>query len=121
MSEMLQAAPVFPVRDMRKAIAYYQEALGFRPAYINQDGDGPPVYACMARDGVQIQIYPRPDMTYGAGCTLFVRGVDAIYQEYRDKGVNITRDVENSPYGLREFCCKDLDGNQILIGEHIGK
>jgi len=46
-----------------------------------------------------------------------VSGIDEFYADVCLSGVQVHRELEYSPYGLRDFTFADLDGNVILAGE----
>ena len=44
-----------------------------------------------------------------------------LLEEFRDAGAAITRPVENTVYGMREFEITDPDGNVICFGEDMDR
>ncbi len=46
---------------------------------------------------------------------IFADDVDATYQQLVDAGANIVDDIENKPWGIRQFTIKDPDGNVFYI------
>lgn len=110
------AAPCLSVRDISRSLDFYQSVLGFVTGHLEGD---PPVYATLHRDDVAIHlVLDRDGKQSGAnGCCVFVDQVDAFYDECVAAGAQITRELEDSPYGLRDFNLADPDGNVILFGE----
>jgi len=128
MSEMnfVRAVLVLPVRDMKQARAWYASTLDFETVYLHDDPAEDPDgnYAILRRDGAEVHLSldepPRehPWTTAGTGYLfLIVRGVDAVYQQVRDKGVTVTREIERQSWGARAFQLKDPSGNLILVAE----
>jgi len=50
---LLRSAPYFPVADLERAAAYYEDVLGFASEY---SGGDPPHFAIHARDGLTIML-----------------------------------------------------------------
>jgi catechol 2,3-dioxygenase-like lactoylglutathione lyase family enzyme len=108
--------PVFAVRDLAEALAYYRDVLGFRVAWTWGD---PPVRAGVARGAVEIQLVsdgrfapPGPSCVY---CHL--AGVDAFYAECRARGAEIIMELDDRPFGVRDFRVADPSGNRLGFGE----
>ena len=47
---------------------------------------------------------------------VFCDEVDAYYQSLREKGVEITSELNTWPYDMRDFQVKDRDGNLLCFG-----
>ena len=106
------AAPVFPVDDVRMTADYYRETLGFE---ITFEWEDPVSYAVLKRgEGVSIHIVSRDDDTRPSSVHtalyVFVHDVDKIYEEYKEKGVEIVNDIGDRDYGMRDFDIKDPNG-----------
>jgi Ser/Thr protein kinase RdoA (MazF antagonist) len=111
-------SPVFPVRDLRRALAHYA-ALGFEVEPY-ADGDG---YGFAGRDGVSLHLSldeghgPEADHRHVGTAYLYVEDADALYDEWARPGVGgLTRRVGDTPYKLREGSHVDPDGNLIRFG-----
>ena len=110
-------SPVFPVRDLRRALAHYA-SLGFevRPY---ADGDG---YGFADRDGVSLHLslefgHEEADHEHVGAAYLYVADADALYDEWARSGVGgMTERVGDTPYKLREGSHVDPDGNLIRFG-----
>jgi hypothetical protein len=48
-----------------------------------------------------------------------VEQVDDIYAEYTQKDLTLLSELENKPWGMREFTIKDINGYSIRIAEPI--
>jgi catechol 2,3-dioxygenase-like lactoylglutathione lyase family enzyme len=107
-----QVAPAFAARDFEGMVAFYCDVLGFEVGY--KTG----VYAALARDGVQLHIYPERDGTVGGNNSayFFVDGVDAIYEAVRERAT-IIHPISDQDYGLRDFLMADPEGNMIGIAQ----
>jgi len=108
------AAPVLSVTDLPAALAYYEQVLGFEVTF--RWGD-PITYACLCRDEVQLHLAASTltGKAQGQGqLCLFVRDVDAIYEELVERDARILRPPHTYDYGMREFDLVDLDGNRLI-------
>jgi Ser/Thr protein kinase RdoA (MazF antagonist) len=111
-------SPVFPVRDLRRALAHYA-SLGFAVEPY-ADGDG---YGFAGRDAVSLHLSlaeghgPEADHQHVGTAYLYVADADALYDEWARPGVGgLTRRVGDTPYLLREGSHIDPDGNLIRFG-----
>ena len=113
-----RSTPVLKAADYLRARAFYVEELGYR---IVEEGGDPPRFGIFERDKSLLFVDawkggPKP--VAGAWeAYIHVAGVDALYAELRDGGVPITRTIENTVYGMREFEVTDPDGNVLCFGE----
>src|ERR1700733_2264517 len=117
-------SPVFPVRDLRRALAHYA-SLGF-DVQPYTEGDG---YGFADRDGVSLHLAldtgheheheggDGNDHEHVGTAYLYVADADALYDEWTRPGVGgLTRRVGDTPYELREGSHVDPDGNLIRFG-----
>ena len=107
MSEKL--VPILHVADAREAATWYAR-LDFSIESEHQFAPTLPVYAFLKRGDSQLHLSEhkgdaRPDtLVY-----FYVDDVDSIAQEFG-------REVEEQPWGVREVCLTDPDGNRWRIG-----
>ena len=117
-------SPVFPVRDLRRALAHYA-SLGF-DVQPYTEGDG---YGFADRDRVSLHLSLDTGHEHESGgdeghdhehvgtAYLYVADADALYDEWTRPGVGgLTRRVGDTPYELREGSHVDPDGNLIRFG-----
>jgi predicted enzyme related to lactoylglutathione lyase len=117
--------PIVGARDVKRAVSYYTEVLGFEcRSFYEGGGDEGGVYALLQREGagLHVQIRRRPLFPEGrnrieADLYFYVPDADALHAELKARGARILRPVEDGPnYGMRDFVVEDLDGNRILFG-----
>jgi Ser/Thr protein kinase RdoA (MazF antagonist) len=111
-------SPVFPVQDLRRALAHYA-SLGFE---VEPYADGNR-YGFAARDEVSLHLSLGEEHGSETGhqhvgaAYLYVEDADALYDEWARPGVGgLTRRVGDTPYKLREGSHVDPDGNLIRFG-----
>jgi hypothetical protein len=111
-------SPVFPVRDIERAVEHYH-ALGF----LVRRYEGPDAYAIAERDGIELHLAQvddlRPERNMSA-VYLYVDDADELYREWSRAELD-GRLVEptDTSYGLREGACLDRDANLIRFGSRI--
>ena len=114
------AATVLPVDNLIETAEFYQKKMGFDISSMYGD---PPYYAIANRDkNVSIHLSEREDTTnkiQPCNVYIFVNDVDAVYDEYQSKGLEIFAPPENQAYGMREFEVVDLNGHFLTFGQEL--
>jgi catechol 2,3-dioxygenase-like lactoylglutathione lyase family enzyme len=107
--------PNLPARDVPAAQEWYRDTLGLEIKWIWEDNFG-----SVGSGYVELFLYetddPKPVV-----CSVFVDDVDAVYERSRERGGEIVSELEQKPWGLREFSLRDLDGNVLRIGSPGGE
>jgi hypothetical protein len=107
------AIPILNVKNVPNAIAYYVGKLGFRKEW---DWGEPATFGCVVRDAVRIFLCEGAQGSPGTWISIFVHDVDALYEDYRQRGAIIRQAPANFPWGLREMNVEDLDGHRLRMG-----
>jgi len=117
----------FLVDDLVKSAEYYRDLFGFS---FNRYWGEPPCFVMVQRGGVEFffsnngakgNMRPNhvafPDFTWDA----YVRchNVDALYQEFKAKGAQITREPEDTLYEMKEFEVKDCNGYILCFAQDV--
>lgn len=135
MAQFHEVHPVLPVRDVKAALRYYTEQLGFSLKF--QDKPDDPTYAGVRRDGVTLHLQWQAEADFTAGTAgqamlrFRVNDPDALFEEYRGKGAFYKRTRPHDPsvslvdaeqlhlkdtaWGTREFAFFDPDGNGLTF------
>lgn len=111
--------PFFIVKDLQASIAYYIERLGFHLDFQGPDGD--PYYGRVSRDGIGIMlkailpdVLPRPNRTRHEWARwdayIYTLDPDALFDEYRKRGVAFVKELSFIDEGLWGFEVTDADG-----------
>ena len=121
MKLLSHASPIFPVDDPMKTAVYYQEILGFT---INFKWGDLPTYVVVNRDdAVGIHFVKKEDhytpSNRHTSLFVFVHDVDALYEEFKKSGANITQPLATRDYGMRDFDVTDLNGYILAFGQGI--
>ena len=107
------AVPIFNVKDVPASIAYYVDKLGFRKEW---DWGAPATFACVRRDDVRVFLCQDGQGAAGMWISVFVDDVDALYDEYTERGAIIRQAPTNLPWGVREMNVADPDGHRLRMG-----
>lgn len=112
--------PILGTRDIKRAIAFYTERLGFELAF--SDGGEPPNYVGFRRDGVELHMQFQFEHEMGTIRLRFlVEDPDALFEEYREREVEFSADgIRNTPWGTREFALYDPDKNALTFYRGLG-
>lgn len=119
-----ECQPVLEVRDVPKAIDWYEKKLGFQLdfAYGN-----PPSYACVGRsfsgEGAAtflrfVAWYRERDEPSHSGWLAIYAGdgIDELFNDYLANGVTVSKPIANHDYGMREFEICDCNGHYLRFG-----
>jgi predicted enzyme related to lactoylglutathione lyase len=118
-------APFFIVDDVVTTADFYRDKLGF--AYERFWGD-PPCFCMVMRRGIVIMLSQfeqpgamRPNAQVDPESAawdayVWVDDADALYAEFKAKGVTIAREICDQPYGNRDFDITDCNGYRLCFG-----
>jgi catechol 2,3-dioxygenase-like lactoylglutathione lyase family enzyme len=111
---------VLAVKDLAKSAEFYKTKLGFNTLW---DGDG---WHFLIRDNVKIMLGECPDERAASElgdhsyfAYLEIGNIDELYKEFKDRKIEVLSDIENKPWGQREFSVRTIDGHRIMFGEEI--
>ena len=120
MPTIVQNHYVLAVHNARESAMFYVEALGFRVV------DEPPGWVFVRKDNCMIMLGECPDDLPASelGCHsyfayLVVDDVNAYHAQLKAKGVSRLREIEDQPWGMREFGVTTPDGHRIMFGQRI--
>jgi uncharacterized glyoxalase superfamily protein PhnB len=114
-------APQFLVDDLRRAIAYYCENLGFQLDFAYQS-----FYASVTRDGFPIHLKLSPKLAADRehrkqhehlDAYISVSGIADLFSELRTRGAHIITPLEERPWACRDFHVQDPDGYILCFSE----
>src|SRR5262245_45985389 len=117
MATLTGMSAVLVVGDLRRAVYYYRERLGFECEMHGQ----PPNFATADRDGQRVMLAAAgqysDDITPNGEIVdnmwdLYIRvdDIDTLYEEIKDRGTEIGSPLEDAGNGFRQFTVQDLDG-----------
>jgi len=118
-------APYFLVDDVVATANYYRDTLGFT---FERFWGEPPCFCMVTRAGVVIMLSqstttgvmrpnPAADPAREAwDAYVWVDNADALYAEFKSRGVRIAREICDQPYGCRDFDVEDCNGYRLGFG-----
>jgi catechol 2,3-dioxygenase-like lactoylglutathione lyase family enzyme len=117
-------APQFVVPDVVKTAEFYRDKLGFEILGFFAD---PPVYAMVRRDSAEmhfgkgdsdtVQLNEALRKGLGSDVYIFVTDVNALFEEFRARDVEIIEGPVKREYECTEITVKDCNGFRIVFGE----
>ena len=106
-----QPVPELPVADVESAQAYFRDRFGFTVEWLFPGGE----IGAVSHGDCAI-FFRRTDGPIHPGTFwIFAEDVDAAYRDLKARGANIVDDIEDKPWGLRQFTVKDMNGNVFYI------
>ncbi|HEX2081005.1 MAG TPA: VOC family protein [Longimicrobium sp.] len=122
MPTILQNHHVLAVPDVRASAAFFVDALGFQVV------DEPPGWIFVARDDCMIMLGECPDAIHpgrlgdhGYFAYLRVDDADGYLAQVRARGFAPIAEIEDKPWGMREFAIRTPEGHRLTIGQVIGR
>jgi predicted enzyme related to lactoylglutathione lyase len=121
-------APYFIADDVVSTANFYRDKLGFH--YERFFGD-PPSFCMVKRSGIIIMLScvgragaMQPNRLADPegeawDAYIWVEDADALYREFKAKGVKIAREICDQPYGCRDFDVEDCNGYRLCFGHSI--
>ena len=114
------AATVFHVKDPLASAQFYRDKLGFSITF--EWGD-PVEYVVTNREETVSIHFSRwqgeSARQAGVSMYIFVHDVNALYEEFQQKSVDIHNPIGTRDYGMRDFDILDPDGNMLCFGTAI--
>jgi len=103
--------PQLPVEDVEKAQIYYRDFWGFDVLWLTPDK-----YIGAVTRGDTTIFFAKTNRPIEPNIHwLFVEDVNATYTEFKERGANITDDIEDKPWNTRQFTLQDINGHIFYV------
>lgn len=125
--KLVNTSAVLLVADLDRAVTFYRDRLGFD---CDVHGD-PPTFATTGRGEGRIflalcdrraakRMVPNWRLVHNMwNVYIRVEGIDALYDELRERGAEIDYTIYDAPHGMREFGVQDPDGHDVGFGQPL--
>ena len=117
-----EVSPVFPVRNVARALEHYRR-LGFAVQAYGEGDPSDPIYGFVDRDAVHLHLTRFAELdpkSNSSACYLKVADADELHAEWAKAGVEgRLSEPTDTPYRLREFFHVDPDGNLLRVGSEL--
>ena len=110
------AVPILASLSEKETIAFYTQKLGFT---FQSSWEG---YLILSRDEITLHLWPckDPEIAKATACYINVSAVDKLYAELQPLGVVHPKgDLQEMPWGMKQFSILDNNGNLIHFGEEM--
>lgn len=108
--------PIFAATDVPATVRFYCDVLGFSGQWLWGD---PPTFGGVRWGSVQILFGCQPELAKKIeGHGHFFRGEDiqGLYELHKGNNAPIISDIENKPWGIREYTIRDINGYHLRFG-----
>jgi catechol 2,3-dioxygenase-like lactoylglutathione lyase family enzyme len=125
--EILGAHPQIFVTDIRRAVAFYRDRLGFACEYLYGE---PPFYAALARGGARLNLRHVDALPFDVAersrerllaATIVVRNAKALFLTFKEAGLDFHQPYREQPWGAHDFIVADPDGNLVHFASPVGE
>lgn len=116
MKQPIGSSTVFDVSNIDRSLDFYTNTLGFKVEFAVGE---PTIYVGMSWGEHQLAIgseLPYVDAVGRGHMYLVFEEVDSIYTVLTEAGHEFYSSIDDREYGMRDFCVKDPDGNQVGFG-----
>lgn len=109
--------PVLHVANVSNSIRYYRDILGFTVDSACVDSEWTMLWA----DQSQLYLAAQTDNSQKPNSQVMIctPGIDDCYEEHRSAGADVVSELQDQPWGLRQYTVNDLDGNVLVFYSHI--
>lgn len=116
--------PCVAYRDAQAAIDWLERAFGFERMAVHPQEGGPVVHAELAFGTSVLMVATlddadaaKPKRRFNAPY-VYVADPDAHHARAVSQGADVTRELQDTDYGSREYCARDLEGNEWSFGTY---
>jgi uncharacterized glyoxalase superfamily protein PhnB len=117
--------PLYPVSDVAAAITWFEDVCGFKATFVH-DGAHGPNYAVLYRDGVSIHLVRAAEAQHGVKPPVQAQfwvgdELDDMFARAERQGARILEEIQEHPWGHRDFLLADPDGNIVWITQALAR
>ena len=105
--ELNQPVPELPVSDVEKAQEYYCRYLGCKTEWLYPDKE----VGAVSNGDTAIFFRRKEGLFQPVVHWIYCTDVDESYEILKNNGAILVEEIEDKPWGIRQFTVQDLDGN----------
>lgn len=98
--------PELPVNDVAETLNYYRDVLGYRIEGRQED-----IFGSVLRGKANIYFRKFDGRIAPNRCYVCVDEVDELCRSFKANGARIIEEIENKPWGYRQFTLEDINGH----------
>jgi uncharacterized glyoxalase superfamily protein PhnB/GNAT superfamily N-acetyltransferase len=113
---VISSTAIFASSDIEATISYYKNVLGFESSWTWGE---PPNFGGASMGGVSLMFCLQPDLAKnvrGHQHWIKVDDADELFQKHKENGAKVVQELENKPWGVREYVVEDLNGYYLRFG-----
>lgn len=111
--QFYQGAPLLLVPDVLATADFYRRVLGFR----TDTGTETPEYSVVWCDNAAVHLAKGEHAPTGVRVFLWVKDVNALYEQVTTRGATVAVPIGTRPYGVRDFSIRDPNGVEVICGQ----
>ena len=118
--------PYLYYEDTAKAMAFLEQAFGFRERLVSKDDDGTLRHVEMERGGAVVMMgsprdhkNPKHLGQVTVGIYVHVDDVDKLYEQAKAAGTDLDGEPADQAYGVRSFGARDPEGHQWWFSQPL--
>jgi uncharacterized glyoxalase superfamily protein PhnB len=116
---VLHTRHVLAVRDLAASAAHYRDVLGFRRDFVVEGWEFLSLGNFKVMLGECSDEVPASETgNHSYFAHVLVEDVDALFEEHRRCGAKFLFEVEDKPWGLREYGVQTPDGHRIVFAQN---
>jgi hypothetical protein len=112
-AQFLQGAPVLEVVSVELTVEFFVHSLGFLCDFQSSE------YGVVWRDNVALHFIRSNDIPRPIRMFHWLVDVNAYYDELQRCGTEITVEIGDREYGIRDFSVTDINGFILVFGQDI--
>jgi GNAT superfamily N-acetyltransferase len=113
LSAMISSTAIFACSDIEATLAYYKDVLGFESSWTWGE---PATFGSASMGGVSIMFALQPELAAnvrGHQHWIKVDEADELHRLHRERGARVVEEIEDKPWGMREYVVEDLNGYHL--------
>jgi len=110
---VISSTAIFASSDIEATLAYYKDVLGFESSWTWGD---PPTFGSAKFGGVTIMFGLEPELAAkirGHQHWINTANIDELYKSHLSNGAKVVSEIEDKPWGFREYVVEDLNGYHL--------